>query len=375
MNRWVTLGFILAFLVLPSITCSVKANPKTIVVPNDYPTIQSAIDAAQDGAVIYVKSGVYHENLKVNKSISLIGENRDSTVIDGNSSEGYRAPIRITSDNVTVSGFTLRDSWDGIQLWEVSGCNVSGNRMINNHYGIMLGSVSGNSLIGNIINSVELGYGIYLLDGSNNVIEGNWITSSAEGIAVIDELFKPDAVITSKNNSILGNTIANCTDKAMWFKFTKENLMIGNTIANSTIGLAIIFTDNNTIYQNNFIDNAKQVAGGPEPIWSGGSGVRYSICQWDNGKEGNYWSDYNGVDANRDGIGDMPYTVNDNNTDNFPLMNPVSAQEITSIAHTNRVSIFNANNHSTQLRAFSNKPSSSHIRFSHCCSHWFHSLF
>ena len=139
MNRWVMLGFILAFLVLPSITYSVEAIPETIVVPNDYPTIQSAIDAAQGGAVIYVKSGIYHENLKVNKSISLIGENRDSTVIDGNSSEGYRAPCRIKSDNVTVSGFTLRDSWDGIQLWEVSGCNISGNKMTNNHYGIMLG--------------------------------------------------------------------------------------------------------------------------------------------------------------------------------------------------------------------------------------------
>jgi nitrous oxidase accessory protein len=329
MTRWVMLGFILAFLMLPSITFSVKANPETIVVPDDYSTIQSAIDAAPEGAVIYVKSGVYHENLRVNKSVSLVGESYDSTVIDGNASEGYRAPCRITSDNVSVSGFTLRDSWDGIQLGEVSGCNISGNRMINNHYGIMLSSASGNSIIGNIVDSAELGYGIYLLRSSNNLVKGNLITSSAEGIAVIDDLFKPTDIITSKNNRILENTIANCTDKAMWFKFTKENLMVGNTITNSAIGLAIIFTDNNTIYQNNFVDNAQQVAGGLEPIFSGGSGTRYSTCVWDNSQEGNYWSNYNGTDADNDGIGDTPYVINEANADNFPLMDPVATQEIT----------------------------------------------
>lgn len=80
--------------------------------------------------------------------------------------------------------------------------------------------------------------------------------------------------------------------------------MVGNTIANSTIGLALFETHNNIVNHNNFISNSQQVAAGAEPIWSGGSEVRYSICQWDNGREGNFWSDYNGKDANRDGIGD-----------------------------------------------------------------------
>jgi nitrous oxidase accessory protein NosD len=91
-----------------------------------------------------------------------------------------------------------------------------------------------------------------------------------------------------------------------------------------------MWTDNNIVYHNNFIGNAKQVAGGPEPIWSGGSEVRYSICQWDNGGKGNFWSDYNGTDANRDSIGDTPYVVNEKNTDNFPLVNPTATLELTS---------------------------------------------
>ena len=123
-----------------------NALHETIVVPDDYSTVQSAIDAAQEGDRIYVKSGVYHENLRVNKSVSLVGESYDSTVIDGNSSQGYRAPSRIKSDNVSVSGFKIADSWTGILIGHVNGCNISGNRLTNNHYGMVLSSASSNFL-------------------------------------------------------------------------------------------------------------------------------------------------------------------------------------------------------------------------------------
>jgi len=54
----------------------------TIVVPRDYPTIQQAINHAKDGDTIKVLAGVYRENIIVNKSISIIGDGANITIID-----------------------------------------------------------------------------------------------------------------------------------------------------------------------------------------------------------------------------------------------------------------------------------------------------
>ncbi len=63
---------------------SVKAVAKTIVVPDDYPTIQAAIDNANAGDTVFVKEGTYNETIVITKSISLIGEERETTVINSN---------------------------------------------------------------------------------------------------------------------------------------------------------------------------------------------------------------------------------------------------------------------------------------------------
>lgn len=49
-----------------------------------------------------------------------------------------------------------------------------------------------------------------------------------------------------------------------------------------------------------------------------------AINAWDDGSEGNYWSDYKGLDENGDGIGGNPYIIDENNRDNYPLLTPRS---------------------------------------------------
>jgi parallel beta-helix repeat protein len=120
-----------------------------------------------------------------------------------------------------------------------------------------------------------------------------------------------------------------------------ENTLTSNNVTEN-YGWAVYLEGdqkNNTIHHNNFISN-KNVDGlqvyikmlwiypglnykgspseAPLPELVPGAGN-----YWDNGREGNYWSSYNGTDNNQDGIGDTPYIINEKNQDNYPLMNPI----------------------------------------------------
>lgn len=109
------------------------------------------------------------------------------------------------------------------------------------------------------------------------------------------------------DNAIIHNNITDC-----WFGVTGENfnhnVIRGNTLA-CLYGLDLTQSENNTIYHNNFMDHWR------DTLIDGSAG------SWDDGKEGNYWTSYNGTDANHDGIGDTPMNLDQKNEDRYPLMN------------------------------------------------------
>ena len=143
---------------------------------------------------------------------------------------------------------------------------------------------------------------IYSFQTSNNVIVNNTISGNKWGINL--------EWVTSW--TITGNRILDSTQAGIYMIDSQDNVITDNAVRNN--GRAITLGgSSNRIYHNSFIDNT-----------SPGFVVDSSANIWDNGypSGGNYWSDYTGVDANGDGIGDTPYVIGANNTDHYPLMVP-----------------------------------------------------
>lgn len=92
---------------------SARSEARTITVPDEYSTIQAAVNAASIGDTVFVRNGIYSEHLVINKTISVIGEDAETTVIDGNDTGTV---IRVTADNVSVSGFTIQNGEVGLDL-------------------------------------------------------------------------------------------------------------------------------------------------------------------------------------------------------------------------------------------------------------------
>ena len=156
-----------------AVTATFARAPTIITVPYDYPTIQEAINAANPGDAIMVATGTYLENIVVNKTVTLIGEDSNNTIIDGG---GFGTVILVIANNVSISKFTIKNSGstlpdNGILINQASYCNVSNNILTSNYFGIWLKDSSNNVLSNN--NVTDNNYGIGLEDSSNNTIYHN----------------------------------------------------------------------------------------------------------------------------------------------------------------------------------------------------------
>ncbi|NLE05040.1 MAG: hypothetical protein GX638_09605, partial [Crenarchaeota archaeon] len=106
--------------------------------------------------------------------------------------------------------------------------------------------------------------------------------------------------------------------------------VLGNNLqGTSEYAVCLVSSDLNNFVWNNFKDNTG-VNEIHETYWMTFTNFSYysEYNKWDNGKEGNYWSSYTGSDTNGDGIGETPYSVYENFTDNYPLTQPCDISKI-----------------------------------------------
>jgi hypothetical protein len=349
-----------------------KAESRTIVVPDDYLTIEAAIGNATDGDTVFVKKGTYEENpLKIDKTLSLIGEGADSTEIsfDPPNTEFtvniferhkfYENPIEVYADDFKMSGFTIVTT-GGYIFMRGKGTRITDNKIaigtsvqgsylkiLENTFSAGLGvSGSYSNISANIgysmsingsfcdfsLNSIEgsgSAAGIrfagsfclihdnditkahvdrFSITGNNNIVYRNIVDGAGFGL-----------VAEGSNNTIYANRITNC---GIGFENPeRSNIIYANYVAGN--GWGVNTGSNNPtamFYHNNFIGNRYQVS----TMLS-----EYPAQYFDNGAEGNYWSDYHGKDADGDGIGDTPYVIDDNRSDRYPLMAPFDIDSVT----------------------------------------------
>ncbi|HWR63141.1 MAG TPA: NosD domain-containing protein [Candidatus Thermoplasmatota archaeon] len=228
----------------------------------NYTKIQDAIGNASEGDTVFVfdESSPYVENIVIDVSITLLGEDKETTIINGStntSGENFTDYIGvwITTDNVTVRGFTIQ------------GCNLSGIYIIANHtnisdtilsdneyYGIVMGSnnsiqpfemmVHDNMITNNLILRNMIGI---FVSGQNNLIRENVISQKIMGIVVMFSI----------SNNISHNIITKEASAGVYISGSYNTVLYRNNISYNGEGVYAMMTSADKILQNNFIKNNK----------------------------------------------------------------------------------------------------------------------
>jgi len=245
-------------------------------------TIQEGILNATIGETIYVYSGIYVENVVVNKTVNLVGENKNTTIVDGNES----GEVMLVKGTWPFGNVSIRN-------FKIVNCSMSGWHGVTS--GIRIENCSNNTVSNCIF--LDCYDGLYLESSWNNIVGDNSFDINVNY-----------GNITFGNNSIR-------------LYYADNNTIFGNTINNSTVGIHLAGNSrDNKIYHNNFVNNLGQA--------SDDTGNN----TWDNGypSGGNYWDDFDepsegAYDNNSDLIVDSPYYIYSlygNVSDRYPLINP-----------------------------------------------------
>jgi nitrous oxidase accessory protein len=355
-------------LVTVCLTLTSPVWARTMVVSPSGPitSISVALRTAGAGDTIEVRPGVYNENIVLDRAVQLVGVGRP--LIHG---LGRMSVVTVTADHCAVRGFAIEHS-GGMLVDEDSGILLksSNNRIEDNQlsdvlFGIYLLESDHNYISGNTIHGRPLrdlgdrGSGIHIWNSSYNVLEGNTIFETRDGMylqnayhstirdnrvhnlryglhymysddndfegnlfynnvagaaimyskrirlrhnaflhnrgfASYGILFQSDDDCVAEENIIADNVVGVFMEALQQSTF-RRNLIAGNDTALKVFSSA---TDN-LFEMNNIVENLS-------PIEVIGSRTN---TQWNGPGAGNYWSDYEGFDLNGDGIGDVPYRI------------------------------------------------------------------
>jgi parallel beta-helix repeat protein len=272
---------------------------------------------------------------------------------------GYVALVNCTS--MKVENLTIARNGQGILLAYTRESTINGNNLTNNEYAIFLTGSWQNRICGNQITSNDHGVclqaspnntisennitsnkweGVFIHDSSDcNIMYGNKISNNEYGMWLNSSLHNTISennvtenngygiwLVSSSNNRVRENNLSANSWEAIWLYHSTNNSISGNSVENNWCGVWIKDSSDNSISHNNFINNTHQVTS------------QNSSDIWDDGIEGNYWSNYDGMDSDHDGLANTPCPIMAESLDNHPLMGRFSSFNISPSSNVDVIS-------------------------------------
>jgi parallel beta-helix repeat protein len=207
---------------------------------------------------------------------------------------------------------------------------------------------------GNIYAQIVVDRDNIVIDGAGYALQGtyngtrtdSWEVGQGPDQEYNETAFPWTIGIDLANEKVHNLTVRNLNIKNFYigmYIWTSNNTITGCAVSDNIVGI-LLSGDSNTITKNYIARNEEGIffgvnQPGNEPLnivlthnsfvnndvhFSGCFCETYDTSEpmhtWDDGEEGNYWSDYGGLDSDGDGVGDTPYVIDVQNRDRYPLM-------------------------------------------------------
>lgn len=294
-----------------------------------------------NGKPVYWWVGQHNRTVPVDGGVIAVINSTDITVKNVVLSHNGQSVLFVNTNSSVIENVTSSNSDIGLYVLYSYNNTILNNTVYNaSHFGISLQYSNRNTLSHNIV--TRCSYDVKLLTSHQNDIIANLMTNSTAFYGLIltqDSLYNyiSDNIVRfnqwagialdkkSRLNTVARNLIEfnkGTTGGLELADGSSDNLIMENTFNQNSYGITSTSSKykslqvSDIIYKNNFLNNTVQVYNLALP---------YNLnCTWDNGAEGNYWSNFVGTDANRDGISDNANHIDTFNVDRYPLMEPWS---------------------------------------------------